>query len=314
MCYTLIRDRIDNMNVDYIRSRIKDKKSLILFDNAYEFASKRLMGVVYNENQSLMNYLLEIVSILLDYNVDIDTIISSILCETINYGVSSEEIENTFGTKVKNITSSIFYMVDIDYSDPYIVKEMYDMEEKNRAFFVVLARRLYSLQDIKNNKKSLASETIDYMIPIARKLNLNNISNSLEDICLFYLDPEEYKKIILRLGTNVFENSNNLKNGITKLLSDNGISFDIKSSIKNIYSIYKKMMSGYSLDSDIYVSTFRLFIDSEDNDNVVSLFGNNYGYLTTCDFGYQSYVRDESGIGYVIQIINIPLKECKKHF
>ena len=68
------------MNVDYIRSRIKDKKSLILFDNAYEFASKRLMGVVYNENQSLMNYLLEIVSILLDYNVDIDTIISSILC------------------------------------------------------------------------------------------------------------------------------------------------------------------------------------------------------------------------------------------
>ena len=49
------------MNVDYIRSRIKDKKSLILFDNAYEFASKRLMGVVYNENQSLMNYLLEII-------------------------------------------------------------------------------------------------------------------------------------------------------------------------------------------------------------------------------------------------------------
>ena len=84
------------MNVDYIRSRIKDKKSLILFDNAYEFASKRLMGVVYNENQSLMNYLLEIVSILLDYNVDIDTIISSILCETINYGVSSEEIEKQF--------------------------------------------------------------------------------------------------------------------------------------------------------------------------------------------------------------------------
>lgn len=302
------------MNVDYIRSRIKDKKSLILFDNAYEFASKRLMGVVYNENQSLMNYLLEIVSILLDYNVDIDTIISSILYETINYGVSSEEIENTFGTKVKNITSSIFYMVDIDYSDPYIVKEIYDMEEKNRAFFVVLARRLYSLQDIKNNKKSLASETVDYMIPIARKLNLNNISNSLEDLCLFYLDPKEYKKIILRVGTNVFENSNNLKNSITQLLSNNGINFDIKSSIKNIYSIYKKMMSGYSLDSDIDVSTFRLFIDSEDNDNVVSLFGNNYGYLTTCDFGYQSYVRDESGICYIIQIINIPLKECKKNF
>ena len=68
------------------------------------------------------------------------------------------------------------------------------------------------------------------------------------------------------------------------------------------------------MDSDIYVSTFRLFIYSEDNDNVVSLFGNNYGYLTTCDFGYQSYVRDEAGICYVIQIINIPLKECKKHF
>ena len=112
MCYTLIRDRIDNMNVDYIRSRIKDKKSLILFDNAYEFASKRLMGVVYNENQSLMNYLLEIVSILLDYNVDIDTIISSILCETINYGVSSEEIENTFRENLEFMKSILKIIED----------------------------------------------------------------------------------------------------------------------------------------------------------------------------------------------------------
>lgn len=300
------------MNVDYVRSRIKNKKDLASFDNAYEFACKRLMGVVYNENQSLVNYLLEIVSILLDYNVDIDTIIGTVLYETINYGVSSEEIENIFGIKVKNIASSIFYMVDIDYSDPYIVKEIYDMEEKNRAFFVVLVRRLYLLQDIKNNKKSFASETIDYMIPIARKLDLNNISNTLEDLCLFYLDPAEYKKIILRLGTDVFKNSYNLKNSISQLLNNNGISYTIKSNIRNIYSIYKKIMSGYSLDSDIDVSTFRLFIDSKDNDDVVSLFGNDYGYLTMCDFGFQSYVKDESGNCYVIQIINMPLKECKK--
>lgn len=302
------------MNVEYIRSRIKNNNDLMLFDSAYNFSCKKLIGVVYDENQSLMNYLFEIVNILLDYNVDIDTIISSILCETINYGVSGDEIENIFGTKVKDITSSIFCMIDIDYSDYYVLKEIYDMEEKNRAFFVILARRLYLLQDIKNNKKGVASETLDYMIPIARKLNLNNISNNLEDLCLLYLDPVGYKNIILKLGTDVFKMSDNLKNNIIKLLRDNGINFNFKSSVKNIYSIYKRMINGYSLDDNMDVCTFRLFIDVEDNESVISLFGNNYGCLKICDYGYHSFVRDEFGNCYVIQIINMSLNERKKLF
>lgn len=76
------------MDINYIKNRVKDENSIPLIDKAFSFADEKLKGIYFPKKEPLINYVLGITNTLIDFNADSDTLVSSILFETIKNGVS----------------------------------------------------------------------------------------------------------------------------------------------------------------------------------------------------------------------------------
>ena len=58
------------MNIDIIKSRIKNEEDLPLIERAFDFANARLSGLYYSQGETLINHILQTVNTLIDFNAD----------------------------------------------------------------------------------------------------------------------------------------------------------------------------------------------------------------------------------------------------
>lgn len=143
-----------------------------------------------------------------------------------------------------------------------------------RVLVVKLCDRLHNMLtlDALPHKKQLriAEETLVVYVPIAHRLGISTIKNTLEDLAFFYIYPNEYKKIdefikehqhAIQLTFNKFISSTK------KLLEKNGYDLEkiqINSRIKHYYSIYLKMQrKGVSIDEVLDLLAIRVLVDDD---------------------------------------------------
>ncbi|MCP4970676.1 MAG: bifunctional (p)ppGpp synthetase/guanosine-3',5'-bis(diphosphate) 3'-pyrophosphohydrolase [Arcobacter sp.] len=143
-----------------------------------------------------------------------------------------------------------------------------------RVLVVKLCDRLHNMLTLgalpANKQLRIAEETLVVYVPIAHRLGISTIKNTLEDLAFFYIFPEEYKKIddfikehqhAIQLTFNKFISST--KN----LLEKNGFDLNkiqIFSRIKHYYSIYLKMQrKGVSIDEVLDLLAIRILVNED---------------------------------------------------
>ena len=137
-----------------------------------------------------------------------------------------------------------------------------------RVLFIKLADRLHNMRTIwavrPEKQKRKANETMTVLIPIAHRLGIYSIKSELEDLCLKYLKPDIYQDILSKLDASVEELEEVLEamqESISELMIEQGINFSIKSRVKSVYSIYKKLDKGKKW-SEIYdILALRLIVE-----------------------------------------------------
>ena len=264
------------MTIDYIKGKIEKKEDIPLIEKAYNFANKKLSGIYYKNNETLINNVLSVTNTLIDFKADTSTLVSSILCETINNGTNIKEIEKEFDTNIANITLGAAKLTkyeliqDNPNGDVYLGQLNTDSPENVRSISIKLAKRLYYMQTMEifpiEYQKKVARETLDILVPIAQKFKLNFLKSKLEDMCLYYLKPAAYNDIIKKLDATpnmLATYLNNMKENISNLLTENNFEFMIKSRVKNIYSIYNKLASGKSWDNIYDILAIRILVKDE---------------------------------------------------
>ena len=122
-----------------------------------------------------------------------------------------------------------------------------------RVIMVKLADRLHNMETLGfqtlEKQTLIARETLDIYAPLAGRMGIHWLKSNLEDLCLFYLEPEIYEAIksgiAERRGTReTFIQE--VKEIITKKLEEDDIKATIRGRHKHFYSIYKKMSSSAS--------------------------------------------------------------------
>lgn len=279
------------MDFNYIRTRIKNEEDILLIKKAYDFSNTKLNGLYYSKNETLISHILDIVNTLIDFNADKDTLVSCLLYETLKNGISKDEIENEFGLCVSNIALKVS-IINVDELIGKDEKQKYYLEQLNvdnpedvRAFFVKFADRFNNLKNKKTEyTRSLANDTLEILVPTAQRLRLNYIRSKVEDLCLLHLNPEVYNEILNKLnGTPemLLTQLNTTKKEISDLLNNNNINFVIKGRVKNIYSIYNKLMSGKTWNEIYDILALRIILDDESECNkVAELIHSKYIYLS----------------------------------
>ena len=262
-----------------IENSIKDTEKLKSIKEAYEFAIESHKGQTRLNGEEYISHPLNVAYIVADLNVDVTTIIAALIHETINHGNKTiEDIEEKFSKEVASIVKAISTINklelqdDSDSSATYLRNILVGLAEDVRVLYIKLADRLHNMRTIdaidEESKKKKANETMNVLVPIAHRLGINSIKSELENLSLKILKPDVYNDILSKLNATIEELNDTLaemKESISNILRENGISFEIKGRVKSVYSIYNKLGTGRKW-SDIYdILALRVFVETIDD-------------------------------------------------
>lgn len=242
---------------------------------AYQFGLQKHAGKMRLNGLPYMTHPLGVMEILLDMCVDAETIMASLIHETMNHaGATKEEIESLFGTDVANIVWTISKINrlelqdDSEYSAMNLRKVLVGMSEDIRVLFLKLADRLHNLRTAdalsEEDRKRKVNETMTVLIPIAHRLGMYKIKGEMEDLCLKYSKPDVYNDILERLNATQEELKESLKdmeNSISEMLTEQNIPFHIKSRVKSVYSIYNKLNNGKTWEKIYDILALRVIVE-----------------------------------------------------
>ncbi len=271
---------VSSLSIDDLIEKIKNNftdEEIEEIKKAYAFAKLKHQGIKRLTGEDFIMHPLNVAFILSDLNVDKITIIAALLHEVINNGNTEEqELLDQFGIEVTSIVKTISTINKLELPDTkessaiYLRKVLVGLVEDVRVLFIKLADRLHNMRTIwvvtPEKQKRKANETMSVLIPIAHRLGIYSIKSELEDLCLKYTKPDVYKDIVKQLDASVEELNDVLiamQDSISELLIEQGIQFSIKSRVKSVYSIYKKLSKGKKW-SEIYdILALRVIVSKE---------------------------------------------------
>ena len=338
--------RKDNPNItfddlfDKVSVYITNEEDRNMITKAYLYAYEKHFGQKRHTGEDYITHPLNVAYILSDLNADYQTICAGLLHDTIeDCEVTKDDLTNEFSLEIANLVDGVTKInkLNIDAGNDsmfaYYRKIIVGLTEDVRVIIIKLADRLHNMRTLwilsEESQKKNCKETLEILVPIAHRLGINNIKSELETLSLRYSKPDVYFSIVEKLNQSKLESEesiSNMKDALSKLLTDHDIKFKIKGRVKSVYSIYKKLDTGRRF-SDIYdILALRIFVDTEqDCYQTLGIIHSKYRPIPKRfkDFiampkqnGYQSLhttVFGEDGQLYEIQIRTYEMDDIAEH-
>lgn len=252
--------------INTIDTYIKNPDSLKLIERAF------LVGEKYHDNQFRKNgdpyftHPIAVTQILADMHAGPETLAAGLLHDTLeDTDLPRAELSEMFGTEIANLVEGVTKISKVEFKTDttqveYQQKMLIAMATDIRVVIIKIADRLHNMRTLKFQKPdrqaAIAKETLDIYAPLAHRLGMFRIKAELEDISLKYTDNDTYKYISALLNNTKDQREKEINQIIaatTEVLTQNtDIKFVIKGRIKNIYSIYKKLVILKKDFEDIY--------------------------------------------------------------
>lgn len=235
---------------------------------AYFFAKDAHEGQVRHSGEPYITHPLAVAEILTGVEADDKTIIAGLLHDVVeDTDHTIDEIETLFGKDVAILTEGVTKLGKVkgrtksEQKMENIRKMIFAMATDIRVIIVKLADRLHNMRtlgyhtsDVK--RRQIAQETLDIYSPLANRLGVFQFKWELEDLSLKALEPEKYAALAEELTTTRDSRQSYIDSVIKILgekLTEAHIHYvDIYGRPKNIYSIYKKMLTQNKDLSQIY--------------------------------------------------------------
>ena len=234
-----------------------DEKLKVELWKAYEFGlkrhegQKRLSGEPYFETHCV-----EVAKILASWNMDITTIISGMLHDTVeDTSTTTEEIKSEFGNDVAELVDGVSKLSDIHFTTRKaqqagnFMKMLISVAKDLRVIIIKFADRLHNMKTIKYMSRikqhRIAIETRDVYAPLAHRLGMASVKWMLDDLALKVLHPKSYNEIDKKLKSTNKERERYIKSittALTEELKLNQMNFRVYGRSKSHSSIYGKMI------------------------------------------------------------------------
>ena len=128
-----------------------------------------------------------------------------------------------------------------------------------RVVIIKLNDRLHNMRTLQycSEEKQIrkARETLDIYAPLAHRFGMGAMKCELEDLCMKYLWPEEYKKLeqaMIPYQEERMRTLNKAMEEIERALKEAGIEATLSGRPKHFYSIYKKTVRQLKTIDEIY--------------------------------------------------------------
>ncbi len=194
-------------------------------------------------------------------------------------------IENKFSKPIANLVEGLTKITEIrdeelapSHSDEKLISSALSFRKMLiasindvRVLVIKLCDRLHNMLTLEalspEKQKRISEETLVVYVPIAHRLGIARIKNTLEDLSFYYLFPKEFKKINDYLSENdqrLQLQMNDFLSKVKTLMLKNGFidgEFNIHKRIKHPYSIYIKMQrKGVSIEEVLDLMAIRILV------------------------------------------------------
>ena len=264
--------------ITYCQSYLHNEDNLNLIKKAYDVAKKKHEGQFRKSGDPYIQHPVEVAYILTTLHAGPDTIAAGLLHDVLeDTDMSKEEMAATFNKDVAEIVDGVTKISKLKYMTKEKAlahnheKLLLAMAKDIRVILVKIADRLHNMRTIQfhseEKQKRIAQETLDLYAPLAHRLGMYRIKAELEDLSFKALEPEKYAEIAKEISFKKTERDEDVEKMISTvkgLLEKNHINhYDIKGRVKNIYSIYKKIITKNKTIDDIYdLLALRVIVDS----------------------------------------------------
>ncbi len=263
---------------------------------------------------SLLHFSLSLANLLIQLDLDVDTIIAAILYPALQYTeLTVEDVSEHFSKTVLKLLKGTLEMDSVDswhgrksrgkYLDNYR-RMLLAMVDDIRVVLIKLVERTVYIRYIHllddEIKHDMARHIMDIYAPLANRLGILEIKWELEDAAFRTLQPVAYKKIAHQLGETRIERETFLeafKSTIKNLIATSGIKAEVAGRIKHIYSIHKKIQrKSFSFDDVYDITAIRILVDTVDQCyNSLSIINEHYEHLPEA---FDDYIATPKSNGY----------------
>src|SRR5690242_19604724 len=252
-----------------------------LLNKAYVYAMKAHGKQFRASGDPYFAHPLEVAAILTDLKLDVATIVTALLHDTIEDTLATfDDFKATFGDEIAGLVDGVTKLSQLElFSErtkqaENFRKLMLAITNDIRVLLVKLADRLHNMRALhffENPEKRgrIAQETLDIYAPLAGRIGMQNMREELEDLAFAELDPEARNSIVARLARLDAQSGDRIgriAEQIRKKLAENGIEAGVYGRAKRPYSIWRKLKDkqlNFEQLSDIF--GFRVIVKSTED-------------------------------------------------
>ena len=253
-------------------------EDLDFIKKAYVYSAKVHSGQKRVSGEPYLSHPLEVSSVLADLKLDVPSIVTGLLHDTIEDTLATrEEIEGLFGEEIAFLVdattkiSRLPHVSDVEKQAESFRKLILATAEDIRVVFIKLADRLHNMRTLEylpeERQKRIAGETMEIYAPLAHRLGINWISVELEDLAFRFSQPGEYERICETVSVKKKDwekYTGEIASLITEKMNEFGVRGDVSWRFKHLYGIYSKMKKGNISLRNIYdILGFRIVTPTE---------------------------------------------------
>jgi len=266
--------------VDRVKAYDPDADEALL-NKAYVYAMKAHGKQFRASGDPYFAHPLEVAAILTDLKLDVATIVTALLHDTIEDTLATyDDIKTNFGEEIANLVDGVTKLSQLElFSErtkqaENFRKLMLAITNDIRVLLVKLADRLHNMRTLHfiedaEKRRRIAQETQDIYAPLAGRIGMQNMREELEDLAFAELNPDARNSIVTRLARlddASGDRIGRIADQIKRKLAEHGIDAWVYGRAKRPFSIWRKLKDkqlNFEALSDIF--GFRVIVKNEDD-------------------------------------------------
>lgn len=267
------------------------EEEMFELDHAIDVATTAHKDQMRKSGNAYITHPLQVAATLVDWGMDIDTVIAGILHDTVeDTATTLGQIETLFGRDIALLVDGVTKvsraragMRNLDSYLPQttdnLSKLLIAVGQDVRVIIIKLADRHHNLTTLSSmppeKRIKIARESLEVFAPMADRLGMGRVRMQIEELAFSYLDPAEYKQLKTLMKRRLGKSTRKLgyiRQEVETELKKAGITYEMDGRIKSIYSLYKKLKKVDGNIDDIY-DLIALRIIVEDNTDCYKVLG-----------------------------------------
>lgn len=241
-----------------------------MLDRAIEFTKGVHAHQTRHSGEPYYTHPESVAIMLANMGMDSHTILAGLMHDVIEDGkdITYEKLASMFGQDIAGMVDGVTKLTKTGKNE-MISREDIQAESFRKMFLAIandirvviikLNDRLHNMRTLQycSEEKQIrkARETLDIYAPLAHRFGMGAMKCELEDLCMKYLWPEEYKKLeqaMIPYQEERMRTLNKAMEEIEKALKEAGIEATLSGRPKHFYSIYKKTVRQQKTIDEIY--------------------------------------------------------------